>query len=276
MTGMLLFRLLAWSFALLLLALPVVGLLNGSFASDRWPLRHLQLQADHQRVSPEQVQMLVAEHARKGFFALSLVELRNDLAALPWVESVEVRKRWPDVVSVRLLEFQPYAIWDERVLVSRSGRLFEVPGIDGIGGLPRLSGPDAQVAEVANMHARAVRQLQPAGLDVVGTHLSSRGSWTLELDGGAIVVLGRDLAGERLQRFAGTIAPLLLANAATPLRHADLRYPNGYALTWLPADAGNEGTEGINPIRHAARHGRLEINSLRPQGTATNAQESNI
>lgn len=240
MSGAFVFRLLAWSFALLLLALPVVGLLNGSFASDRWPLRHLDLQAELGQVSLEQIQGVVAQHSRKGFFALSLTDLRDSLAALPWVESVEVRKRWPDTVSVRLLEYQPYAVWDDRALVSRGGRLFEVPGIESLGGLPKLSGPDAQVAEVVNFHGRATRLLHGAQLTVVETRLSSRGSWSVVLDGGAEVVLGREQEDERLTRFAATITSLLRTHPDVLLRHADLRYPNGYALTWA-APGQDEG-----------------------------------
>jgi cell division protein FtsQ len=234
MSGPVLLRLFAWLLALGLLALPVVGVLNGSFASERWPLRRLDLKAEQVRVDPAQVQMVVARHAGAGFFALSLSELRAELAALPWVESVQVRKRWPDTVSVTLLEYQPYAIWSNASLVSRSGRLFKVPGIDAITGLPRLSGPDHEVVQVVNFHARAVRELQPVGLSVLATALSDRGSWTLELDGGATIVLGRELAGERLERFAASIDPLLRSRQDAVLRHADLRYPNGFALAWQP------------------------------------------
>jgi cell division protein FtsQ len=261
MSGALVFRLLAWSFALLLLALPVAGLLNGSFASDRWPLRHLDLQAELKQVSLEQIQGVVSQHTRKGFFALSLAELRNALAGLPWVESVEVRKRWPDTVSVRLLEYQPYAIWDGRALVSRSGHLFQVPGVESLGGLPRLSGPDAQVAEVVNFHARAIRLLQGAQLTVTETRLSPRGSWSVVLDGGAEVLLGREQKDERLARFAATIASLLRTHPDAPLRHADLRYPNGYALTW--SDPAADAT----PARSAPSEAPAELMPVTPPAT---------
>lgn len=232
MNGATLFRLLAWAFALTLLALPVVGVLNGSFASDRWPLKHLQLNAELRRVSAEQIQRVAMQHTREGFFALSLTELRDALANLPWVESVEVRKRWPDTVVIKVLEYQPYAIWDGRALVSRSGRLFDVPGIESLAGLPRLSGPDGEVAKVVNFHAEAVRALEPARLGVIRTRLSDRGGWTVVLDGGAELVLGRQQPMERLSRFADTIAALMQTRPNQALRHADLRYPNGYALTW--------------------------------------------
>ncbi len=232
MNGTALFRLLAWAFALTLLALPVVGVLNGSFASDRWPLRHLELKAELRRVSAEQVQRTAMQFSGEGFFALSLTELRDALATLPWVESVEVRKRWPDTVVVTVLEYQPYAIWDDRALVSRSGRLFEVPGIEAIDALPRLSGPDGEIPAVVGFHADAVRALEASRLAVTHVHLSDRASWTVVLDGGAELVLGRHQAMERLIRFADTVDTLMQTRPQQVLRHADLRYPNGYALTW--------------------------------------------
>ncbi|MBX3725723.1 MAG: cell division protein FtsQ/DivIB [Xanthomonadales bacterium] len=245
-------RLLAWCVALGLLALPVVGLLNGSFASDRWPLRNLDLVAEHRHVEPEAVRDAVARHAGRGFFALSLVELRRDLAALPWVEAVEVRKRWPDTVVVRLLEYQPYAVWNDDALVSRGGQMFEVPGIEDIAGLPRLHGPQERVAEVANFNARAQAILSGTGLALSHTRLSERGSWSIELAGGTVLLLGRDQAEQRLARFAATAPGLLRAQPERPLVRADLRYPNGYALAWgEPRPAAGDGA-AIPPAGAAA------------------------
>lgn len=255
------FRILAWSFALGLLALPVVGVLNGSFASDRWPLRSLELQAELRQVSLEQIEGVVRQHTGRGFFALSLTELRDALARLPWVQSVQVRKRWPDTVSVQVLEYQPYAIWADRAIVSRSGHLFTVPGIESLGGLPRLWGPDDRVADVVNFHARAADLLAKVPLTVTELHLLPRGSWQLVLDGGAEVALGRDRAEQRLHRFATTIGPLLRSHPATPLQRADLRYPNGYALVWADGSTGGEP-----PARSNSQH-------VRPAATAGQAQE---
>ena len=50
-----LIRVFAWLLALGLAALPVVAVLNGWMAPDRWPIRHLQVTAEYQRVSAEQV-----------------------------------------------------------------------------------------------------------------------------------------------------------------------------------------------------------------------------
>ncbi len=69
-----LLKLLAWTIALALIALPVVGMLNGWFATDRWPVKFLQVEAEYNHVSAEQIRAAAATHLGTGFFALNLEE----------------------------------------------------------------------------------------------------------------------------------------------------------------------------------------------------------
>lgn len=256
MTGSALLRMLAWSVALVLLALPVVGVLSGKFASERWPLRKLDLTAPVRQVPAQRIQEVVDAHTREGFFALSLPELRSALAELPWVSHVEVRKRWPDTVVVRIDEHQPYAVWQDRALVSHEGVLFEVPQVPEMAELPRLFGPDERIVEVVNFHARSVRTFERSALHPRITQLSPRGSWTVQLDNGTTVLLGRDRADERLARFAATAPTLLQGHPQQLLSRADLRYPNGYALTWTdvpPAEVQATASNAASPTAATAR-----------------------
>jgi cell division protein FtsQ len=61
--------------------------------------------------------------------------------------------------------------------------------------------------------------------------MDRRGSWSLALSNGTEVVVGRADARPRLSRFARML-PQLLARNASPLERADLRYTNGFALSW--------------------------------------------
>lgn len=243
-------RLLAWGIALTLLALPVVGLLNGWFARERWPVRELSVQAPFDHVSAEQVRAAVQPLLEQGFFALPLQDVRDALAALPWVERVEARKRWPDVLELVVHEQQPYARWGEDRLVNRSGRLFSVTGSGAPGGLPRLSGPDERLGEVLAFHLQVLEALAGSGLDLEGLALSSRGGWTLQLAGGARVRVGREQPLARLHRFVD-VWPRLAAASEVPLASADLRYENGFALRWAePAEAGPESVPGDGLALH--------------------------
>lgn len=227
----LLFRLMAWVLALTVLALPVVALLNGWFASDRWPLRSLEIQAEFERVSAQQIRASVAPHLERGFFAVDLNQVRRLVEQIPWVEQAEVRKRWPDVLELRVVEHQPVALWGEERLLSRSGDLFAVPGAGELQGLLRLSGPEGRQQEIMAFAAYAQRVFSGTGFGVVEVQLSERGSWRLRLSPGQWVTIGRERPQERLARFASAL-PALLERHAGGFVSADLRYSNGFALRW--------------------------------------------
>lgn len=234
-------RLLGWLLAIALVALPVVALLNGWWGSERWPLSRLRVAGTFQRVEPAQLQAALKPHAQRGFFAVDLSAAQRSLEALPWVERAEVRKRWPDVLDVRITEHRPIARWGATRLLSDRGRLFPARGAGVPAGLPLLDGPDARVPEVVALYNESRALFSMLGVQVRSVVLDPRGSWTLELDSGADVVVGRTDARARLSRFA-RLMPQLLDRRMQPLARADLRYTNGFALTWGPAAPPSSAT----------------------------------
>lgn len=240
-----LIRVLAWLMALAVVALPVVAVLNGWMAPDRWPIRRLQVTAEYQRVSAEQIRSTVAAQMGRGYFDTDPTGIRAALAGLPWVENVEVRKRWPDRIDVVLVEHRARAHWGTDRLLSDHGEIFTTPGADDLQGLPRLSGPDDRIPEVMAMYERAGTLLAPTGLRVEGVRLSVRGSWSLQLANGASIVIGRSATPEaRLGRLA-QVLPQLLQGEQRPFARIDLRYTNGFAVRWeAPAPAPGMGVQG--------------------------------
>ncbi len=235
-------RIIAWILAVALVALPVVAVLQGWIAGERWPMRRLVVHGEFQRVGAEQIRSAVLPHADRGFFAVDLDGVRRAVAALPWVERVEVRKRWPDRIEIAVSEHRPFARWGEDRLLSEHGRLFAAPGGTGLPeGLPALAGPDARLAEVVALYNRALPLFAGTGRRVDGVSLSPRGSWTLTLDGGAEIIVGRDDAQPRIERFARLLSQIVAAERRRLLR-ADLRYTNGFALTWQPAEPAAPGS----------------------------------
>lgn len=226
----------AWGIALTLVSLPIIGVLNGWFASERWPVRKIELRAEYAHVSAEQIRAAVATHLAKGFFAVQLTDVQDAVSQLPWVERVEARKQWPDTLSLTVYERQPFARWGASRLVSHGGELFSVPGTDAMQGLPQLSGPDERLADVIAFHAECVREFSGSGLSVRAVDLSARGSWRLTLASGALIEIGRVDAKARLQRFLD-LWPKLASGANGPPVYVDLRYENGFAMRWALPEA---------------------------------------
>lgn len=224
-------RILTWLLALALVMLPVVAVVNGWIGAERWPLTKLRMHGDFQRVDPAQLRAAVLPHARPGFFAVRLQDAQDAVEALPWVERAEVRKRWPDLIEVEVVEHKPFARWGQDRLLSEHGRLFPIPKGLALATLPQLGGPDSQVREVVALYNESRQLFAPTGFNVERLVMDRRGSWSLALDNGTEVVVGRADARPRLVRFARML-PQLLARNELPLQRADLRYTNGFALSW--------------------------------------------
>jgi cell division protein FtsQ len=226
-----LLKLIAWGIAITLVALPIIGLLNGWFASDRWPVTKLDVRAEFNHVSAEQIRAAVSPHLDEGFFAVDLADVRSAVAKLPWVERAEARKRWPDSIELVVYEQQPYARWGNDRLINRHGRVFSVAGVEGLQGLPELSGPDDRLDDVLQFHADCLKEFSGSGLIVTAVALSPRGGWKLALASGASIEVGRENPRERLKRFLDAW-PKLIAGRTDTLAYVDLRYENGFALRW--------------------------------------------
>ena len=225
-------RLLAWLLAIALVALPVVAVLEGWVGSERWPLSRLRVSGQFQHVPADQIRAALLPYARKGFFAVDLAGAQAALEKLPWVEHARVRKLWPDTLEVTVSEHRPFARWGTDRLLSEQGRLFAIPKNLDVShlNLPQLGGPDARSAEVVAMYNESRALFAPVGVDVDRLQLDARGSWSLHLTSGTDVMIGRNDARARLNRFVRVLPQLLGRQPQAAPERADLRYTNGFTL----------------------------------------------
>ena len=241
-----LLRILAWLLAVALVALPVVAVLNGWVGAERWPLSRLRVTGQFERVQVEQLRAAVAPYARAGYFAVKLEDAQRAVEQLPWVESASVGKKWPDVLEVSVVEHVPFAHWGEDRMLSERGRLFPRPAELADARLPHLDGPDARASDVVEVYNESQALFVSLGYRVTHVAMDARGSWSLVLDNGTEVVLGRDDARARLQRFV-RVLPQLLVRQARPLERADLRYTNGFTLQWGQPRTSSTSSRALPP-----------------------------
>jgi len=204
----------------------------GIVAKDRWPIRWLEINGNFQRVSAEQLRANLTPLIQSSFFTIDLQELRDAARRISWVSGVQVQKRWPDTVVVEVEEFTPFAHWNQGQLISGEGEPFSVPEADGIQGLPWLSGPETELNTVLEYWTRFSDELAPAGLEIQLLKLDARGAWSMDLTNGTAVKLGRQDAHARLMRLMNSW-DALMADQSGPPRQIDLRYTNGFAVSWM-------------------------------------------
>jgi cell division protein FtsQ len=177
------------------------------------------------------IERAAGEWVGKSYFATDLEAIKSELEKRPWVASAAVKRVWPGRLEIDIREKKPLAYWTDGRLVSRSGELFTPPNPEVAGRLPRLAGPDERVREVIAMARTMSERLVGHGLGFAGLSLETRGAWTLTLNSGVEVVLGRDQVSRRFERFI-TVYENRLASRLNEVSRVDARYSNGVAVQW--------------------------------------------
>lgn len=236
----LLLRTTAWVLALALIAMPTYALLAGHFGAERWPIRQLIVHAEFQRVSAAQIERAIAGQLAAGFFAVDLSGVRERLERIPWVASVELRKRWPDALEIRIREHRAVARVGAGRLLAEDGTLFSTPVAAEALDLPLLSAEERHLPELYEMLRFAERLFGGPG-SVREVALDVHGGARLVLGDGFRITLGRVSPRQRLARFAA-LKPRLAAHPRGPFIAADLRYGHGFALRRASSPAAEEGS----------------------------------
>jgi len=214
----------------------------GIVAKERWPIRWLELNGSFDRVSAEQLRSGLIPLVNASFFSVDLGALRETAARNSWIAAVSVQKRWPDTVVVTIEEHVPVAHWNTGQLISTRGQAFKAAEADEIQGLPWLNGPEDQVALVLEHWLRFNSMLESAALEIDQLTLDQRGAWSLRLNRGTALQLGREDASERLERLMNSWETLMFEHDLPPVL-VDLRYTNGFAVRWPQSSADFAGND---------------------------------
>jgi len=211
-----------------------------------WSVRHpvfaiggIVVQGDVTHNSVATLRANVAPRLVGNFFTVDLQQAREAFEAVPWVRHAVVQRQFPNRLRVQLEEHRAQAFWgadSESRLVNTFGEVFEAnPGDVEQDDLPRLAGPDGTSAQVLALYQGLKPLLDKLDLGIEQVVLTGRGGWSLHLDSGATVELGRGTATEvleRSQRFASTLTQVAAKYGRRPeaLVTADLRHTDGYAV----------------------------------------------
>lgn len=218
----------------------LVGSIVACLAALTWacnrPVRVIAMDGSFQRVSPVQIENVVAPYLNTGFMTVDLAGIQHAVETVPWVDRVRVRRQWPMGVHVAVTEQVAVARWNAAGLLNARGELFVREATHVPAELPRLSGPEGSESAVAHRFLGVETRMQEAGLHVAALRLDERGAWEMDLDNGVTVRLGRRDVDERTERFIRTAAGVI-AHHVNEVTYVDMRYSNGFAIGWRTAAA---------------------------------------
>jgi cell division protein FtsQ len=224
--------------------LMMAALMSGVIQSNHWKVTDIELDAEFKRVNSEQIRIVVAAYPERSFFKIKAEVIRKNLNEIPWVQSVSVNKKWPNKLSIKLIEHKAVAVWNDNQLLNAKGGIFEVDSIDNLAALPKIQGKNSNAPAIWNNYIRYNDIIKQIGYDIALTKVTNRGGWDLYLSNGVNINLGSQQMDARLVRLAETWMKLVDLNNKLP-EYIDLRYTNGYVVKW-PIEVINPIKEDIN------------------------------
>lgn len=166
-------------------------------------VRHVDI-AGAQHLPRLAIYQEVLEGGSDSMWLIDLPAVRARLQALPWVADAEVGRHWPDRISVKVIERQPAALWQEReqmFLIDRAGEVLPADDLADFAGLPLLVGAGARpqagsFLRMVGHHPDLARQME-AAIWIGGRR------WDLRMKSGETISLPEGVAAAAaLQRFA--------------------------------------------------------------------------
>jgi cell division protein FtsQ len=198
------------------------------------------------RLTPELILQQAGLKPGISLLALKPTQVERNLLAHPWIARVEVTRKWPDRLVLRLKEREPVALVQvgDLYYVDRQGHLFK-PSPGDPHDFPVLTGlkqEDFARAEelLPEVLAQAFKLLDflkeappPLNLENVSeVHVDKERGYTLYANGlGAAVDLGLNDYPEKLQKFALIWPVLAQKGYSAKLGRINLDYPQRALLT---------------------------------------------
>ncbi len=194
------------------------------------PLKVVRTDGKFRYMQRQDLEQAVANLTRGGFLTVDVAAIRDRARSLPWVDQVSVRRVWPDSLQLWVEEQVPLSRWQKDAMLNVRGEVFRPKAGAIPSGFPRLSGPDGSEKELAKYYLAIKNRLGSLGLSINAMVMDERRAWTMRLSSGAVIRLGSKDLEDRLARFH-SIYPLLQADKRQ-IKEVDLRYTNGFAVTW--------------------------------------------
>ena len=265
------------SAALLLLGLVVSTLLvDKVLQPGKFKLSKINVEGELRNVDGEAVRVMadsaLQSDSGSNFFSVDLKKMKRALEQVPWVAKVSVRRRWPDTLTVEIIEAIPVAQWNDDEWIAQTGRLIKFPGPQMPDKrLPLLLGAAGDHDKIWQQYKLWMPMLEQSGLAIKSLELNARHAWKLKVfahqrvvfnaanntadnatgehksatstagsgktftpDNEVVLLLGKDNIDDRFNRFINGYKNSL-QNDFYRVSQIDLRYPNGLALRFSQA-----------------------------------------
>jgi cell division protein FtsQ len=198
---------------------------------DTLPIDRVQVKGTFQYLDKKDLYGAIGNLANSGFFSVDVRAVKQAAERLAWVDSASVRRVWPNVLLVEIVEQVPLARWKDGRVVNRRGEIIAAKSTEQLNALPLFEGPEGAAELLAKRFQLMSSQLAEVKLGIATLAISERRAWQVSLSNGLHLLLGRAASDAQIMRFTDAYKQVL-ASRAEKIRSVDLRYTNGFSVRW--------------------------------------------
>ncbi len=217
------------------------------------PVKYVRVEGVFQYLSKEELQAVLLPLVTTGFFDADMQAIQQAVANLPWVGAVAVKRVWPDAIEIKVREKKAFARWGRHSLITEQGIIFTPDTIDPQRDMVVLTGPAQQQLKVLEIMKGIKTALADQAMTLAEFSVNERWAWKIKLTTGLEILLGRDEQLKKLQRFLKSLS-VLRQEQVDAMVIADLRYPNGFAVSWKSGTAQIDWESIANPDNKTDEH----------------------
>ena len=200
----------------------------------KYPITRLKLSGQLDYIAPIEIQSNIEDLLHSNLWTISVSKVKDRLYEHPWVQQVFIKKLWPDVLKVDIVQHSPVAKWNDNFFLTFTGKM--LPLTNYYGGkkdlkLPEFYGQSGQENLVVETYLILLEKLAPLGLFISKIELMSDQGIQITLNNNITLKLGTFDLLDRINRFI-VVYKKKLRPIISDISYIDLRYTNGVAVGW--------------------------------------------
>ena len=193
------------------------------------PINEYKLVSPLKQLSEAEVHNIIRPHLGRSFWEIPLDKIQAELVRMDWVESAEVRRKWPDQLYIAISEQKPVARWNKDGLINGLGKVFFPSDLNGFDDYVQLEGQLAQSPYILEKFVWLQTQFDT--IDKVIAHLTLQNDvWRIKLLNGTSVVVDTEHFRAKIERFIRAY-PKVDKTLRKSAQSYDLRYSNGFIIS---------------------------------------------
>ena len=94
---------------------------------DAFPIKSIEVNSRYEHIDRESLQAVVEPYLNSSFFRIDIPAIKKQLLNDPWIDSVTIRRSWPNKLEIIIKEEVPVATWNNDALLNDHSEIFTPP-----------------------------------------------------------------------------------------------------------------------------------------------------